>query len=144
MNKENILNALRKFLDLLVDIFFQTLEDMVSNITLPTGDSLIPTFTYAFIITILSAFSKIVCGTSCWDWRGALIATILLLGVAIIERRGVSEISRLYRAVKSGATTLKKRAEGSGAPFEAVRGTNPGDEMHEEIGGPSDSAGKMQ
>ena len=144
MNKEDILNALQRFLDLLVDIFFQTLEDMVSNITLPTGDSLVPTFTYAAVITVLSAFSKIVLKVSCWDWRGALIATILLLGLAIIERRGVNEISRLYRAVKSGATTLKKRAEGSSTPHEAVRGTNPGDEMYEEVGGSSDSAGKVQ
>ena len=144
MSKEDIFDALQRFLDLLVDIFFQTLEDMVSNITLPTGDSLVPTFTYAAVITVLSAFSKIVLKVSCWDWRGALIATILLLGLAIIERRGVNEISRLCRAVKSGATTLKKRTEGPSAPLEVVRGTNPGDEMYEEVGGSSDSAGKVQ
>lgn len=143
MMLETIFDALRKFLDLLVDIFFQTLEDMVSNITLPTGDSLVPTFIYAVIITVLSAFSKIVFGTSCWDWRGALIATVLLLGLAIIERRGVNEISRLCRTVKSGAATLKKRTKGSGAALEVVRGTNPGDEVHEEVGGSSNSTGPL-
>lgn len=143
MKSEGVKKALSKILDDVVDVFFQTLEDMVSTITLPTGDGLIPTFVYALILTVTSIVSQLVLGISCWDWRGALLATVLLLGLAIIERRGVNEISRLYRAVKSGTTALKKRAEGSGAHLEAVRGTNPGDEMSEEGGGSSDSTGQM-
>lgn len=143
MKSEGVKKALSKVLDAVVDVFFQTLEDMVSTITLPTGEALVPTFVYALILTVVSIVSRLVLGISCWDWRGALLATVLLLGLAIIERRGVNEISRLYRAVKSGTTALKKRAKGPSAHLEAVRGTNPGDEMSEEGGRSSDSAGQM-
>ena len=125
-----------------LDFFFKTVEDVIGCVTLPTGDSLIPTFIYSLVITGASAISEFAFHWSFFDFRGALIATVLLLGLAIIERKGVNEISRLCRAVKSGASTLKKRATRPGSTLEAVRGTNPGDVVHEEVGGPSDVAGE--
>lgn len=124
-------------LDEILDIFFEVLKNTIESITLPTGENLVPTFVYSFFIFLVSLICALLIGWSFIDWRGALVATILLLILAIIERRGVNEISRLYRVVKSGATTLKKRTARPGTPVEARGGTNPGDEVLEEGDGPS-------
>lgn len=123
-------------LDDVLDLFFETLKNCIESITLPTGSNLVPTFIYSFVIFVASVVSRLSGHITFVDWRGALIATILLLILALIERKGVNEISRLYRAVKSGTAALKGRAKGSGTPVEAHRGTNPGDEVPEEVGGP--------
>lgn len=130
-------------LDEVLDIFFEVLKNSIESITLPTGENLVPTFVYSFFIFLVSSICTLLSGWSFIDWRGALIATILLLILAIIERRGVNEISRLYRVVKSGATTLKKRTARSGAPVKACGGTNPGDEMLEEGDGPAVGDGEV-
>lgn len=72
-----------------LDFFFKTVEDVIGCVTLPTGDSLIPTFIYSLVITVASAISEFAFHWSFFDFRGALIATVLLLGLAIIERKGV-------------------------------------------------------
>lgn len=129
--------------DDVLDVFFNTIEDIVESITLPTGDSLVPTFIYSVVITVASLVSRVLFKFSFLDWRGAAIATVLLLGLAIIERRGINEVSRLCRAVKSGTTTLKEWSKGSGPSVKVTRGTNPGDEMQEEVDGPTSSAGPV-
>ncbi len=129
--------------DRVLDVFFDMVQDIVESITLPTGNSLVPTFIYSAVITGASVVSRFVSPITFIDWRGALIATVLLLILAIIEGRGVNEVSRLYRVVKTGTATLKERTKRSGSALEAPRGTNPGDEVPEEVGGSSDGAGEM-
>lgn len=108
----------------LLDIFFDTLTNCITSITLPTGDTLTPTFLYALLITVLSGIARVFHLFPLVDWRGALLATVLLAILALIERRAVSEVSRLYRAVKSGAASLKKRAESAGAALKNDRAAN--------------------
>lgn len=119
-----------------LDLFFQMLKGCVESVTLPMGDQLVPTFIYAFVIFVASLISRLLGVVSLVRWQGALIAVILLAILAIIERRSVDEISRLYRVVKSGATALKERAKRPGTAVETDGGTNPGDEMREEGAGP--------
>ena len=129
--------------DRVLDVFFDMVQDIVESITLPTGNSLVPTFIYSAIITVASVVSRFISPITFIDWRGALIATVLLLILAIIEGRGVNEVSRLYRVVKTGTATLKERTKRPGSALEAPGGTNPGDEVPEEVGEPSDGTGEM-
>lgn len=127
-----------------LDIFFEMLKSCIESITLPTGENLVPTFLYSFIIFIASVVSNKLGILSLVDWRGALIATILLLILAAIERRGVHEISRLYRAVRSGTTVFKERAAGPGADLTAGGSAHAGNGLHEESDGLAVRDGTLQ
>ena len=129
--------------DRVLDVFFDMVQDIVESITLPTGNSLVPTFIYSAIIAVASVVSRFISPITFIDWRGALIATVLLLILAVIEGRGVNEVSRLYRVVKTGTAALKERTKRPGSALEAPGGTNPGDEVPEEVGEPSDGTGEM-
>lgn len=99
----------------ILDIFFETLKNCVENITLPTGDTLVPTCFYAAGITVASAICKALGVFSIVCWQGALIATILLAILAYIERREHCELLKLYRSAESSIAAIKKRAKGASA-----------------------------
>lgn len=126
-----------------VNLFFLTINDIIDNITLPTGNSLIPTTVFSFAIFVLSLLSRLIFHASFFDWRGALIATILLLIVCIIEGRGKDEISRLRRIVATGASNIKERAAGASAYLTAHRGTASGKEELGQTERPTDGSGKV-
>lgn len=114
--------------DNLLDIFFQMLRDIVESITLPTGKNLLPSFFYALAITLAALASKLAgFPVTFVDWRGGAIATVALGVLVFIERRGMDEVSRLYRVAKSRAATAAKRAKGPSPAVEAPGGLNPGD-----------------
>lgn len=126
-----------------IDLLFDTLRECIESITLPTGSNLIPSFLYSLLMFVASGVCALMDWPSFVRWQGALIATLLLLGLAIIERRGEDEISRLYRAVKSGASAVKKRAKRPSSSVEAVRGADVGDAMSEPDSGRSDGIDEM-
>lgn len=98
-----------------LDFFFKTVEDVIGCVTLPTGDSLIPTFIYSLVITVASAISEFAFHWSFFDFRGALIATVLLLGLAMVRcLRGTSRKARTAttptRAVPHSLVTREIRS----------------------------------
>lgn len=103
----------------ILDSLFQMVQDIIESITLPTGQTLMPAFFASVIITFSAMASQLVFDFSCVDWRGGLLA-ILCLGVLVfIERRGMNEVSRLYRAAKSRAVAVAARAKRPGAGQQA-------------------------
>jgi len=46
--------------DRVLDVFFDMVQDIVESITLPTGNSLVPTFIYSAIITVVSVVSRFI------------------------------------------------------------------------------------
>lgn len=113
----------------LLDIFFEMLESCVKSITLPTGDTCIPTLLYSTVIFVVSLLSKLLGVVTLVRWQGALIAVILLLVLAYIEGRGRSELSKLYRVAESGIATIKKRAKGTNTRVEAASGSEAGTDV---------------
>lgn len=122
--------------DNLLDIFFQMLKDVIESITLPTGANLLPSFFYALAILVATVLGTLFD----WpivvvSWQGAAIATLALGVLVFIERRGMDEVSRLYRAAKSRIDTAKKGTTRPSPALQAEGGTNPGDEDDTASGG---------
>lgn len=113
--------------DDILDVFFEMVQDIVEGITLPTGKDMIPSFIFALIITLVSLVSNIAGQFTIVDWRGGAIATATLGILVFIERRGVNEVSRMYRVAESRIKDAAKRATRPGTVREAKRGKNPGD-----------------
>lgn len=99
-------------IDTMLDVFFTMLRECIESITLPTGQTLVPTFIYSCVIAVASLLCHFCHVLSVIDWRGALLAAVLLSVLAMLERRGKSEVSKLYRTAKSNITAVKSRAEG--------------------------------
>jgi hypothetical protein len=114
-----------------LDVFFTMLRQCVQSITLPTGKSLIPAFIYASGMFVVSLICQLIHVFSVINWKGALIAALLLLVLVMIERRESYEISRLYSAVKSGTLAVKGRAAGFGAAYKAGGSAVIGDKSEE-------------
>lgn len=104
-----------------LDCFFDMIQDIIESMTLPTGDKTLRAFVYAFVITIISTAVSFVPADIRFrfinPW-GALIATILLGILAVVEGRGVSDVLKFYRAAQSGARAIKERAKRPGASRE--------------------------
>lgn len=99
----------------ILDSLFQMVQDIIEGITLPTGKTLMPAFFASVIITVSAIASQLFFDLSCIDWRGGLLAVLCLGVLVFIERRGMNEVSRLYRAAKSRAVAVAARAKRPGA-----------------------------
>lgn len=113
----------------ILDIFFETLKNCIENITLPTGDTLVPTCIYALGITVVSGICKALNIFSVVRWQGALIAFILLAILAYIERKEHSELLKLYRSAESGIAAIKERAKSASARAKTYNDSNTGSEV---------------
>ena len=99
-----------------VSVLLQAFTEVVETITLPTGKQLISATIYAGVITGASIASRIFTPNWCFiDWRGAVLATLILGSLLFVERRGYVEVSRLYRIAKSRAEEFAQRAKRPGA-----------------------------
>lgn len=107
--------------DKIAEALLDTLKSCLDNITMPTGKNLLPTVIFSFSITIISLLTNLFNITSLVDWRGALLATVLLTILCYLERRGDNEISRLYRAAKSSINNITRNRQSSGECEEDVR-----------------------
>lgn len=93
------------------DVIWRVIQDVVQSIALPTGHTLLPACVLSIFIALISFISSM-CGWVFFvDWRGALFAGLLYVGVCVIERKGNNEISTVYRAIKSAPEDTKKFAE---------------------------------
>lgn len=106
-------------IDDLLDMFYQMLKDIIEGITLPTGANLIPSTGIAGAITAGSIACELTGNVAFIDWRGALLATVSLMALVFIERRGMNEVSRLYRVAKSRIATVAARAKRPGSGEQA-------------------------
>lgn len=113
--------------DSILDAFYQMVKDIIEGITMPTGQGLMPTFFYALGITVLSMVFTILDVVPVFDWRGGLVATGALGVLVFIERRGMNEVSRLYRVAKSRAAAVASRAKRPGSRGETVGAVDAGD-----------------
>jgi hypothetical protein len=104
MNKEVIADAL-------LEIFRTCIESII----MPTGKLLLPTLGFSFIITAVSFCSELFDVAHFIEWEGAAIATVLLLGLCIIEKGEENEVSRMYRAAQSRVTGITRRRKNAGA-----------------------------
>ena len=123
-------------LDEVVNMFFDMMRDIIENITLPTGSSIKSAILFSALTTVLSIVGTFL-DLAVVDWRGALLATISLVALALTEGRGVNEVSRLYRAAKSGVAAVAQRAKGPSAPVQTTGCANPGDPDYIPFAGPN-------
>lgn len=118
--------------EIIIDIILDAFKDTIENLTMPTGKNLMPSFFISIGITVLSFGAKAFGLFPLFDWRGALIATFALGILVFIERRGIDEVSRLYRAAKVGAGALAQRAKGANSGGQADGSDDTGDVLPEE------------
>ena len=124
-------------LDDVLDVFFDMLKDCVENITLPVGASLIHTLMYSTGIFAVSLICRLLGMICVIRWQGALTASVLLLILVIIERKGESEVLRLYRVVKAGAASLKGREARPSSDIEGGGSADASAAMHGQVSRPS-------
>ena len=123
----------------------KAIQVCVSNISMPVGKNLLPSFFFSLIIFIVTGISRIFGYFTFIDWRGALIATLFLGFLCYLERRSNSDILRLNRTaqlsldkVKSGKERLSSYkgfagdSAGSG-DSESTVGGRPDDSISDEI-----------
>lgn len=114
-----------------IDIVLKACTDVVTTVTLPTGKQLISATIYAGIIAGASVASRIFTPDWCFiDWRGAVLAVLILGSLLFVERRGYVEVSRLYRIAKSRAGEIAQRAKRPSADVEDVGDFDAGEPMH--------------
>ena len=109
------------------DGIFQMLKDMCESIALPTGKNAFPAFLYSAVITASTVVLTVLKAPVTFRWQGGLIATLLLGVLALEEKKGIDEVSRLYRTARARLKAAQKRATRPSPNVQAPRGTNPGD-----------------
>lgn len=98
-----------------LDAMLEMIKDIIESFTLPTGATLLPSFFISLGITVISGACALLDEFRFIDWRGGLVATLCLGVLVFIERRGMNEVSRLYRVAKSRVATVASRAKRPGA-----------------------------
>lgn len=122
---DKLQSALLNLLDLAVDAFFEMLHAITLDFTLPTGDIPRRASIYATIIAALSWSSEFFGLPICFiNWRGAVIAALILLALFLLERGVKFEILRLYRVAVHRLAVAKKRAARA---YSGVKAGRPAD-----------------
>lgn len=95
----------------ITDVIWRVIHDVVEDLLLPTGHTLLPACLLSLFIAVVSFISCQAGWVFFIDWRGALLAFVLYAGVCVIERNGNNEISTVYRAIKSAPENTKEFAK---------------------------------
>ena len=96
-------------LNLVLKALFQSVRVSVETFTLPTGQHLIPAFLISLSIFVVTLVCKLFGLFTVIQWPGALLGTLVLLGIIIVERSERSEVSNFYRVVAKGVNHITNR-----------------------------------
>lgn len=107
----------RDILEALYSCVYMCIED----ITLPTGKDLLPSLQVCTGITCCTIICTAFDIYTFIDWRGAILATAILLVECIIERRNNSEISQYYSDAKLLLAKAKRGNKDAGSD-ESIKG----------------------
>lgn len=82
---------------------------VVEGALMPTGKNLVPALISAMTITVGNILLRLLGFPVVLDWRGCLLAVLVLVAVLIIERSEYDEVSKLYRDVELRVKDIASR-----------------------------------
>jgi hypothetical protein len=101
--------------EVIADAIMEILRTCVESIAMPTGKLLLPTLGFSASVTVVSAASKLLGLASFVRWEGAALATLLLLGLCVIEMGEENEVSKMYSTAKSRVRSIAGRRKNASA-----------------------------
>lgn len=99
----------------MIDFVRKMLQVTIEEALMPTGKNLVPTLVFACIITVINVVLRILGFPCLLEWRGGLLAIVILVALLIIERSEYDAVSKLYRNVELRVKDIKVRQQAARA-----------------------------
>lgn len=112
-----MINFIRKMLQV-------TIEDAL----MPTGKNLVPTLVFACSITVINIGLRLFGWPCALDWRGGVLAVVVLIALLVIERSEYDAVSKLYRDVELRVKDIKSKQQAGRSRKQDERGADMPDE----------------
>lgn len=97
-----------------MEVIYETIGKCVKNIILPVGNTLVPSVVLCFAIVIITCLCKVLDVYTFLDYRGTILAFLILMIQCYCERRSNNDILRLYNSIGLRAEEVKRGQARSG------------------------------
>lgn len=99
----------------IMEILYKTLSKSISNIVLPVGSTLVPSVFMCSIIFFITLICSAFGVYTFLDWKGVLLALVILIIQCYCERRSNNDLLRLYSSAKLQLEKAERRQTRSSA-----------------------------